>query len=260
MDLDLTGKRALVCGSSQGIGRAISEELAGLGCEITLLARNEEKLRQLASELPEKSKARYIACDVANKEDLKEKVSKELQSHGPFAILINNSGGPPAGPIEFAKPEAFQKALDQHLFTNIMLSQLLLAGMKEAGFGRIVNIISTSVKAPLAGLGVSNTTRSAVANWAKTLSMEVASAGVTVNSVLPGATDTTRLSEIIANKAEKQNKSYETVEKKMLAEIPAGRFGDPKEVAAMAAFLCTKAAAYINGTAIAVDGGRTGCL
>jgi len=260
MDINLSGKRALVCGASQGIGLASAIELAKLGCQVTLLARNEAKLTSALASLEHPSRHHFIACDVTDKATLQSAVSSDLAEYGPYAILINNSGGPPGGPIVSAKADAFQAALEQHLFTNILLTQLLLPGMQAAQWGRIINIISTSVKAPLSGLGVSNTTRGAVANWAKTLANEVAKEGITVNNVLPGATNTERLTTIIEHKASKQQSSIEAVTNHMLGDIPAQRFGQPEEVAAMVAFLCTPAAAYVNGTAIAVDGGRTGCF
>jgi 3-oxoacyl-[acyl-carrier protein] reductase len=159
-----------------------------------------------------------------------------------------------------ATAEAFLNTFNQHLICNHLIAQAVLPGMKEARFGRIINIISTSVKQPLKGLGVSNTIRAAVANWSKTLSLEVAPFGITVNNVLPGATATQRLSSIIENKSQKQNHTIDEVEQEMLAEIPAGRFGKPEEIAAAVAFLASPAAAYINGINIPVDGGRTGCL
>ncbi|MFN6092435.1 MAG: SDR family oxidoreductase, partial [Bacteroidota bacterium] len=158
------------------------------------------------------------------------------------------------------KAEAFLNTFNQHLLCNHLIAQAVLPGMKEAKFGRIINIISTSVKQPLKGLGVSNTIRAAVANWSKTLSVEVAPFGITVNNVLPGATATQRLASIIENKSQKQNHSIDEVEQEMLSEIPAGRFGRPEEIAAAVAFLASPAAAYINGINVPVDGGRTGCL
>lgn len=260
MDLKLEGKRALVCGSSQGIGWASARELAQLGCSVTLLSRDQRRLSDLLAELPSGVEHHTIACDVTHHDELCEKVSAQIKNAGSFDILINNSGGPPGGPITDAAPAAFTAALSQHLYPAIVLMQLLLPDMKKKKFGRIVNIVSTSVKAPLKGLGVSNTTRGAVASWAKTLAAEVAADGITVNCVLPGATDTQRLAQIITAKAEKAGISTDQVRDSMLAEIPAARFGLPHEVAAAVAFLCSPSAAYINGVALPVDGGRTPCL
>lgn len=259
MDLRLGGKRALVCGASQGIGRAIAVELAELGCQVCCLARNEERLEETLS-LLKGDGHNYIVADHSDLENLGQQVSEHMDRHGAFDILVNNSGGPAGGPITDALDAAFMDAFRSHLLANVNLSRLVLPGMKEGGYGRIINVISTSVKIPLAGLGVSNTTRGAVANWAKTLSMEVAASGVTVNNVLPGATETGRLEQIISNKAKKSGKSESDVDSLMKSQIPAARFGKPEEVAALAAFLASPAAGYINGTSIPVDGGRTGSL
>ena len=259
MDLRLSGKRALVCGASQGIGRAVAQELSLLGCSVSCLARNEERLQETLNSLSGEGHS-YIVADHSDTNMLSKGVSKALEAEGTFHILVNNSGGPPGGAISDASDDAFLDALRTHLLANVNLVRLLLPRMKEAGYGRIVNIISTSVKIPLPGLGVSNTTRGAVANWAKTLAMEVASSGVTVNNVLPGATETGRLEQIIRNKAQKAESSHEEVDRSMKSQIPAGRFGKPEEIAALAAFLASPAAAYINGASIPVDGGRTGSL
>jgi 3-oxoacyl-[acyl-carrier protein] reductase len=180
--------------------------------------------------------------------------------HNPIHILINNTGGPPAGQISAATSSEFLFAYNLHLINNHNIAIAVLPGMQAGGFGRIINIISTSVKIPLPNLGVSNTTRAAVGAWSKTLAAEVAKHGITVNNVLPGATNTARLSSIITNKATKINSSIDAVSTEMLHEIPMGRFGESHEIAAMAAFLCTPAAAYITGQSICVDGGRTGSI
>ena len=257
MNLSLVGKRALVCGSSRGIGLACAQELANLGCKITLLSRNPRHLSSAKETLPKEAEAKTLVCDVQDKNKLSELINEEIKNGQNFSILINNSGGPPPGPITSATEEEFQSGLNTHLFTNILLTNLLLPGMKAQGFGRIINIISTSVKAPLNGLGVSNTVRGAVASWSKTLSNEVAQYGITVNSVLPGATQTERLQQLIEEKAQKSQRSFDDEKNAMLNSIPAKRFAKPEEVASLAAFLSTEAAAYITGTAIRVDGGRT---
>lgn len=257
MNLDLKGKSALVCGGSKGIGKAIAIELALLGANVTLLARNKVQLEETLN-LLERSKGQqhgYLCVDFSNLDSLKEKIST-LLSVKTYHILINNTGGPPAGPIVEASQEAFLQAYHNHLICNHTLSTMLIEGMKKEGYGRIINIISTSVKQPLEGLGVSNTTRAAVAGWSKTLSNEVAQFGITVNNVLPGATRTERLEEIIAGGALKKGLSTEEIEKEMKKEIPMRRFAFAAEVAAAAAFLASPAAAYITGVSIPVDGGR----
>ncbi|MCX6310188.1 MAG: SDR family oxidoreductase [Bacteroidetes bacterium] len=260
MNLDLTGKHALVCGSTQGIGKAAAIELASLGADITLVARNEARLKNAVADLPGKGKHDYFIADFTNPEHLRTALGKYLLKEKTIHILINNTGGPPGGAITEATPEEFTNAFSNHLLCNHILVQSLLPGMKNAQFGRIINIISTSVKQPLRGLGVSNTIRAAVANWAKTLSLEVGQFGITVNNILPGATATQRLASILESKSVKSGVTKEVAEKEMLDEIPAGRFGQPEEVAAAIAFLASPAAAYINGINLPVDGGRTGNL
>lgn len=258
MDLSLSGKNAVVCGSTQGIGKAVAVELAALGANVTLVARNEDALKLALNDLSQKDhqKHQYIVADFTKPENVKQ-AAEQYASKNEVHILVNNTGGPPSGPITDATTDAFLAAYNSHLICNHILVQAFLPSMKKNGFGRIINIISTSVKQPLKGLGVSNSTRAAVAGWAKTLSFEVAKFGITVNNVLPGATKTVRLESIISGKAEKTKTEIEEIEKEMLDEIPAGRFGKPDEIAAMAAFLATPAAAYVNGQSIAVDGGRT---
>jgi 3-oxoacyl-[acyl-carrier protein] reductase len=260
MNLDLSGKHALVCGSTQGIGKAAAMELASLGADVTLVARNEERLKNAVADLSGKGKHDYIIADFSNPELLRTAIGKYLLKEKTIHILVNNTGGPPGGPITEAKPEEFVNAFSNHLLCNHILVQSLLPGMKNAQYGRVINIISTSVKLPLRGLGVSNTIRAAVANWAKTLANEVAQFGITVNNVLPGAIATQRLSSIIETKMQKAGITKEVVEKEMLSEIPAGRFGQPEEVANAIAFLASPAAGYINGINLPVDGGRTGNL
>jgi 3-oxoacyl-[acyl-carrier protein] reductase len=256
MDLDLGNKRAMVCGSTQGIGKAIAMELALMGASVTLVARDAEKLKEVCEALPNKGKHNYIVADFSDAQALSTIVQKYIEKEK-IDILINNTGGPPAGAITEASTSAFLSALESHLLCNHVLVQAVLPHMKDQHWGRIINVVSTSVKQPLKGLGVSNTTRAAVAAWAKTLSFEIAAFGVTINNVLPGATKTIRLENIIKGKAEKMQHAVDAVEQEMLSEIPAARFGKPEEIAALAAFLASPAAAYINGQSIAVDGGRT---
>lgn len=259
MNLDLTGKRALVCGSTQGIGKASAIELAKLGASVTLLARDEAKLVGVLAELQSTAnqKHNYLIADFSFPDHVKSAL-ESLQK--PVHILINNTGGPPPGQAIDATTDAFVKAFSSHLLCNHVLVQSVVDGMKKENYGRIINVISTSVKVPIRGLGVSNTTRGAVASWAKTLSLELAPFGITVNNVLPGASMTGRLKAVIQANADKAGKTYEEAKKTMISDIPAGRISEPEEVAALIAFLATPAAGYINGTSIPVDGGRTGAI
>lgn len=260
METDLKGRRAIVCGASKGIGRSAALELVALGASVTVMARRLPALEQVKVEMGTGGDHHTLAVDFSDSAALKDVVAAHVGACGPFHILINNSGGPPAGPVHTATAEEFVAAFTQHLLGNHIMMQAVLPGMKAEGYGRIINVISTSVKIPLKGLGVSNTVRGAVANWAKTLAGEVAAFGITVNNVLPGATDTDRLGEIIAGKAAKKGMNAAEIIAMEKAEIPAGRFGAPQELAQAIAFLASPAAAYINGINLPVDGGRTGCL
>ncbi len=261
MNLDLTNKTALVCGSTQGIGRASAMEIAALGARVVLMARNRESLEKTCSQLPGDADHDYIVADFSHPEEVKEAVHEYLKNTGTrFNILVNNTGGPAGGPIISAETTAFENTFTQHLIVNHILVQSLLEGMKSSGYGRIINIISTSVKQPLKGLGVSNTIRGAVASWAKTMANELGPFGITVNNVLPGATSTARLKSLIDNKSKKSGVPASEIEKQMLNSIPLGRFADPSEVAHAVAFLASPAAAYINGINVPVDGGRTSSL
>ena len=262
MILDLKNKNALVCGSTQGIGKASAIELALFGANITLVARNEDALKKTILELDtvRGQKHNYICADFSNPDDLKQKIEKHISSGAIVHILVNNTGGPKGGPIINAKPEEFTQTFSNHLICNHILVQAVVEGMKKEKYGRIINIIITSVKQPLKGLGVSNTIRAAVGNWAKTLSMELAQFGITVNNVLPGMTNTGRIRDLIAAKAKAASKTEAEIEKEMMNEIPAGRLAEANEIANAVAFLATPAAAYINGTNVTVDGGRTGNL
>ncbi len=261
MNLNLNGKNALVGGSSKGIGKAIALELAALGANVTLVSRSPELMTAIIRQMKRRpgQDHDFLAADFTQRSDLHSKVSA-LLSEKPVHILVNNTGGPASGPILDAPLSAFEEAFHNHLLVNQMLAQLVVPGMIREGYGRIINVISTSVKAPLDDLGVSNTVRAAVANWAKTLANELGRHGITVNNVLPGLTDTDRLRELIEKKAAASGASFETVASAMRAGVPAQRFAEPEEVAAAAAFLATPAAAYINGTQITVDGGRTRSL
>jgi 3-oxoacyl-[acyl-carrier protein] reductase len=261
MNLDLTNKTALVCGSTQGLGYASAVELALLGCHVVLMARNEEKLKETLKTLnsSKEQQHQYLVADFADTAAVKSAIDSFIKNNS-IHILVNNTGGPPGGAALTAKPEDFLAAFNNHLINNHNLTQAVVPGMKAAGFGRIINIISTSVKNPIAGLGVSNTIRAAVASWAKTLATELGPFGITVNNVLPGFTKTVRADYVISSKAKAGNISEEEVLKQLVAEIPAGRIGQPEEFGAAVAFLASPAAAYINGINLPVDGGRLGCL
>lgn len=258
MNLDLKAKQALVCGSSQGIGLATAQELATLGANVTLLARNEQSLNQALTTLDtlQGQQHNLLVAEFTNN----QAVRRIAQEHNQYHILVNNTGGPPGGQIIDAEENEFIQAFSNHLINNQILAKAVVPYMKSEGYGRIINIISTSIKAPIPGLGVSNTIRGAVNSWSKTLANELGQYAITVNNVLPGATNTVRLSSIIENKAKKLRRPAIEIENAMKAEIPVNRFASANEVASAAAFLASPAASYINGISLAVDGGRTGCL
>ena len=251
-------QRALVCGASKGIGRAVAMALAQEGVQVVALARDEGALLSLKSELSGTGHE-ILVQDVMDKRALESQIQGVIRPDAPFTILVNNSGGPPGGPIREAQRMEFERAFEQHLYTNMLLTSLVLPQMMAQRYGRIVNVISTSVKAPLPHLGVSNTVRGAVGHWAKTLAGEVAEFGVTVNSVLPGATLTDRLTSIIEGKAQKDGKSSQAVADQMKQSIPMKRFGEAQEIAEAVRFLASPKASYITGVALPVDGGRTPC-
>ena len=257
MDLDLSGKHALVCGASEGIGRAAAIELARLGADVTLLARREAALLDVLSTLPADGQQRhgFVCADVADTAALRDSVG-ELARERPLHILINNTGGPPGGTAHGADVAAYLDAFNRHLVANHTLMQAVLPGMRDAGWGRIVNVISTSVYEPIPNLGVSKPVRGAVASWATTLSRELGGDGITVNNVLPGYTRTQRLDQILADRSAATGKPQDEIAKGMLASVPVGRFADAGEIGGVIAFLCTQAAAYVNGQSLAVDGGR----
>jgi 3-oxoacyl-[acyl-carrier protein] reductase len=261
MNLTLSGKRAVIGGSTQGIGLAIARELALQGASCTLLARNENSLKEAVASLDTNSGQHhdYLVADFHQPDQLKVIIEAYVKDHD-VHILINNSGGPASGPITEAETTAFLQAFNQHLICNHILTQAIIPSMKRSGYGRIINVISTSVKIPLKNLGVSNTIRGAVASWAKTMANELGSYQITVNNVLPGATRTGRLSSLIEVMAQKQNTTTAQVEAHMTEEIPMRRFADAEEIANVAAFLASPAASYVNGVSIPVDGGRTGTI
>lgn len=259
---ELEGKHALVCGSTQGIGLAAADLMASRGASITLLARNEDKLKEVVGQLPVESgqKHDYLVADFSSPETLEKVLDTYVLNGGKPDILVNNTGGPKGGPIKDAHTSEFLAAFNQHLICNHILVQHLYPGMKEKGGGRIINVISTSVKQPLNNLGVSNTVRGAVANWSKTLANELGAFNITVNNVLPGATNTGRLQSIAETKAGKTNSSVDQVFDEMAAQSPMQRIAEPEEVAEAIAFLASDRASYINGINVPVDGGRTKSL
>ena len=259
MNIDLTGRRAIVCGSTQGMGRAAAAELVSLGAIVTLVARDEESLTAVRDSL-QGEEHQAVCADFGNQVLLKERINSHVHRHGPFHILVNNTGGPPPGEISEAKSNDFNDAFSKHLICNQILTKAVLPGMKSEEYGRIINIISTSVKQPIPNLGVSNTTRGAVASWAKTLSREVAPFGITVNNILPGTTNTARLHELFSEMASKRGVDLKTIEEEWKNEIPVGRIAEPEEIACAIAFLASPSASFISGINLPVDGGRLMCL
>jgi 3-oxoacyl-[acyl-carrier protein] reductase len=262
-EVGLEGKTALVCGASAGIGAAAAQTLAHLGAKVICLARDEKTLNQVVGTLKGKGH-RVLACDLSDLAQIHSKVGKvvaELAACGDqIDILVNNSSGPKGGSILDAQPEEFMKAMTQLLMASQTLAQVLVPAMKKNNFGRIINVISTSVRVPIPGLGVSNTIRAATAGWAKTLANEVAPFGITVNSVLPGYTETQRLSSLVKAAAEKTGRTEQAVVEEWKKTTPAGRFAQPNEVAAAISFLASPAAGFITGVVLPVDGGRIGAI
>lgn len=254
----LEGRRALVCGSTKGIGRACAERLAERGAAVTLVARDAAGLERVRGQLPAAhgQTHRAICVDFDDWQAVRDRATRDVADHGPAHILINNSGGPPGGAAVDAEVEAYLAAFRRHLACSQALVRAVQGGMRDAGYGRIINVISTSVVTPIKGLGVSNTIRGAVANWGRTLASELGPHGITVNNLLPGFTATDRLRELFEGKAERQSTTLDAVEAQAVATIPAGRLGRPEELAAVVAFLASPAAAYVNGVNLPVDGGR----
>lgn len=257
MDLNLRGKHALVCGGSDGIGRAAAQELALLGADVTLLARRADALTDAAAALHcrDGQQHGWIQADLAQTDALRAQV-QALVAGKPVHILINNTGGPPGGPALTADIGAFLDAFTRHLVASQAIAQVVVPCMQAANWGRIVNVISTSVKEPIVGLGVSNTIRGAVASWSKTLSRELGPSGITVNNVLPGYTQTGRIAQIVTERAQASGQPESAILEGMRRNVPVGRFAQPAEIGGVIAFLCSPAAAYVNGVSLAVDGGR----
>lgn len=261
--MDLINKRAIVCGSTQGIGKSTAIKLAEMGASVVLTSRNREKLYNVLNDLPvldQSQKHEILVADFSNPSVLKEALNEYMLQNKTVHVLVNNTGGPPGGPIKDANTQEFINAFNQHLICNHILVQAVYPGMMSSGYGRIINVISTSVKQPIEGLGVSNTIRGAVANWSKTLASELGPHGITVNNVLPGATATERLTDILHNVSKKIKGTYEDAEKMMKNVTPAKRFAQPEEIAEAISFLASSAGSYINGINLPVDGGRTKSL
>ena len=244
--IDLGGKRALVCGGTKGIGEAAATALKDCGAKVVVLSRTA-------------SGKDTIACDMEDIDLLTTSIKREITENGPFQILINNSGGPPSGAIVDATPNDFEKAFRRHVLASQALVQLILPGMMESNYGRVINVISTSVKEPITGLGVSNTIRGAMASWSKSYSNELPP-NITINNVLPGFTNTERLGELKKTLSEQKGISQEEVEKAWLSTVPEGRLGDPSELGNVIAFLASPAASFVRGVSLPVDGGRTGSI
>ena len=262
LTISLNGLNALICGGTSGIGKATAIEFSNMGSNVTLFARNELKLKQTLALLSNNGSQNHqcLVGNFDNSNSIKETVETHVDNGNQFHILINNSGGPKGGPIVKANPKEFINGFNRHLICNHILFQALHDGMTQLNYGRVINIVSTSVKEPIPGLGVSNTIRGAVASWSKTFSFEVSKWGITVNNILPGFTDTERLSSLIASKAKSCHKTETEIANNMKNQIPLGRFGTPEETAKAIAFLASPAAGYINGINLAVDGGRLNCI
>jgi 3-oxoacyl-[acyl-carrier protein] reductase len=258
--IDLSGKTALVCGASQGIGQATAVKMAELGARVILVARTATKLAETIKSMNRPEDHLYIDVDIGNRNQLRERLTEVQKTTGPIEILVCNTGGPKGGPLAEAGDDEFLSAFENHILGSSLLVKMLLPGMQERKYGRIVNVISTSVKAPILNLGVSNTIRGAVASWAKTLSLELAPFGVTVNNVLPGYTKTPRLDALLDGAAAKRNTTRGVIEKDWMAQVPLRRFAESDEIAAAICFLASPNAGYINGINLPVDGGRTASL
>lgn len=259
MDLGLADRVALVAASSRGLGRAVAEELAAEGAHVVMCARGPVALEEAATSVDSlgSGEVEAVAADLAEAEGMARVVDAAFERFGRVDVLVNNAGGPPAGPFEAHSLDAWRRAVRLNLESAIELTRAVLPGMKERGWGRIVNITSVAVKEPVDGLILSNSVRAAVTGFARTLANEVAPYGVTVNNALPGYTRTDRLTELADSLSEQRGVPRERVEADWEAAIPMGRLGEPREFAALVAFLASGRASYITGRSITVDGGRT---
>ena len=258
VQLPLAGRHAFVCGATQGIGKATAIAMAEAGATVTACGRNDQGLMRVLEEMPKPAGQKHwsVEVDFASSREVEFAARTHLGTAGPVHILVNNSGGPAAGSAIEAKAEDFTKAFEMHLLANHALVQTFAPGMREAGYGRIVNITSTSVVTPIRGLGVSNTIRAAVANWSRTLAVELAPFGITVNTILPGYTRTARLAALFEGRARRAGMTPQEVESDAIRTIPMARLAGAEEIAAVAVFLATPAASYVTGVNLPVDGGR----
>ncbi len=257
MKIDLSGKNAIVCGASQGIGWAIAKQFASCGANLLLIARSESKLLNNINELHKNENQRfdYLTADLSEPNKLNELLLPKLKEFGTFHILVNNSGGPKSGKISEASVEDIQLAINSHLIAYQLLTQIVLPGMKKENYGRIINITSIGAKQPIDNLGVSNTIRGAISSWAKILSREVAPFGITVNNLLPGYILTERLKSLFQSEAERNGTTFEIEINKLTENIPEKRIGSADEIGFAVAFLASNFANYITGINLPVDGG-----
>jgi 3-oxoacyl-[acyl-carrier protein] reductase len=257
MDLGIHGKVALVAAASKGLGRAIAQELAAEGVSLVMCARGAEALEEAVKAISSASGVEVVgvAADVSKPEDVTRVVLAAIHRFSRIDILVTNAGGPPSGMFESLTPAMWDEAVRTTLMSTINLCREVVPGMKARKWGRIINVTSISVKQPVEGLMLSNSLRAGVTGFAKTLSNEVARDGITVNTILPGHTRTQRAIDLTKANATRQGISFEEAVKKREAEIPMGRTGEPREFAALAAFLASERASYITGTSIQVDGG-----
>lgn len=255
----LAGMRALVGGSSKGIGLGCALALAQAGAAVTVMGRNPDSLDEARLSLPHHldQTHRAITVDFSDSQAVSAAAEADVLANGRVQILINNTGGPAPGPLNEAGGGALTEGFEMHILCNQALVHATKDGMIETGYGRIINIISSSVVTPISNLGVSNTIRGAVAQWGKTLAAELAPHGITVNNVLPGSIETSRLRTTMGRLAERSGKSIDQVEQATLDAIPAGRLGHPSDIGAVVAFLASPEAGYVTGVNLPVDGGRT---
>jgi 3-oxoacyl-[acyl-carrier protein] reductase len=257
MNLGLKGKVALVAASSRGLGRAIAAELGAEGASLILCSRNEEAVQRAAREIADETKAEVLAlqADVSKREDIDRLAKAGIERFGHIDILVTNAGGPPAGPFESIEPAMWDTAYRLTLQSAVELARCVLPEMKRRKWGRILNVTSITVKQPVESLMLSNSLRAAVTGFARTLANEVAPFGVTVNNLLPGYTRTDRVVELAESTSRREGIPVDSVLARIEQQIPMGRMGEPREFAALAAFLASERASYITGQSIAVDGG-----
>jgi 3-oxoacyl-[acyl-carrier protein] reductase len=257
MDLGIEGKVALIAAASKGLGRAVAEELGAEGARLVICARGGDALAAARDEIAERTRAEVhaVVADVATLAGIELVARAARTAYGQVDILVNNAGGPPSGPFEKHPCEAWESAVHLTLRSAVELTRCVLPGMRERKWGRVLNITSIAVKQPVDGLMLSNSLRAAVTGWARTLANEVAREGVTVNNVLPGYTRTDRVAELNAARAKSEGIEIEEIQRRIEGQIPMRRLGEPREFAAMVAFLASDRASYITGQSIAVDGG-----